>query len=100
MTKVAGSYYAVDATCPHLNLPMKKGKISVDEVTKQATLTCSFHNSCFELQSGKCTKWVTGALGSENEAIAGIMGSIGSDQKDVVAYYVSEEDDGTLMVTS
>jgi len=100
VTKVAGSYYAVDATCPHLNLPMKKGKISVDEVTKQATLTCSFHNSCFEMQSGKCTKWVTGALGSENEAIAGIMGSIGSDQKDIVAYYVSEEDDGTLMVTS
>ncbi|KAL9181078.1 hypothetical protein ACHAXT_009883 [Thalassiosira profunda] len=28
VTQVAGSLYAVDATCPHLNLPMKKGKIS------------------------------------------------------------------------
>jgi len=99
VTKVAGSYYAVDATCPHLGLPMKKGKISLDD-KQQPTLTCSFHNSCFELQTGKCTKWVTGALGSENDVIAGIMGGLGSEQKDIVAYTVSEETDGSLRVTS
>mmetsp|Transcript_3981 Transcript_3981/g.8803 ORF Transcript_3981/g.8803 Transcript_3981/m.8803 type:complete len:1045 (+) Transcript_3981:92-3226(+) len=100
VTRVAGSYYAVDATCPHLNLPMKRGKISVDEDTKQPTLTCSFHNSCFELKSGKCTKWVTGALGSQNDVIAGIMGSVGGERKDIVSYAVSEEGDGTLVVVS
>jgi len=99
VTKVAGSYYAVDATCPHLGLPMKKGKVSLDD-KQQPTLTCSFHNSCFELQTGKCTKWVTGALGSENDVIAGIMGGLGSEQKDIVAYKVSEESDGSLRVTS
>ena len=64
------------------------------------TLTCNFHNSCFEMKSGKCTQWVTGALGNENELIGGIMGSVGSKQKDIVAYSVSEADDGTLIVTS
>ena len=98
VTKVAGTYYAVDAKCPHLNLPMKKGKISNEGGVP--TLTCSFHNSCFEMKSGKCTKWVTGALGNQNELIGGIMSSIGSEQKDIVAYSVSEADDGTLIVTS
>lgn len=100
VTRVAGSYYAVDATCPHLNLPMKKGKISVDEVSGKPTLTCSFHNSCFEMKTGKCTKWVTGALGTQNELISGIMSNLGSEQKDIIAYHVSEEDDGSLLVTS
>ena len=98
VTKVAGTYYAVDATCPHLSLPMKKGKITVEN--GKPTLTCSFHNSCFEMQTGKCTNWVTGALGNENELIAGIMGGVGSEQKDIVSYQVSEEDDGSLRVTS
>ena len=99
VTRVAGSYYALDATCPHLNLPMKKGKIGVDE-SGNPTLTCSFHNSCFEMKTGKCTKWVTGALGTQNELISGIMSSVGSEQKDIVAYFVSEEEDGSLTVRS
>jgi nitrite reductase/ring-hydroxylating ferredoxin subunit len=98
VTKVAGAYYAVDAKCPHLNLPMKKGKISNEGGVP--TLTCNFHNSCFEMKSGKCTKWVTGALGNENELIGGIMSSVGSEKKDIVAYSVSEAEDGTLIVTS
>jgi nitrite reductase/ring-hydroxylating ferredoxin subunit len=98
VTKVAGTYYAVDAKCPHLNLPMKKGKISNDDGVP--TLTCNFHNSCFEMTTGKCTKWVTGALGKQNEFIGGIMSSVGSEQKDIVAYSVSEAEDGTLRVIS
>eukprot|EP00584_Thalassiosira_punctigera_P020078 CAMPEP_0172573152 /NCGR_PEP_ID=MMETSP1067-20121228/136044_1 /TAXON_ID=265564 ORGANISM="Thalassiosira punctigera, Strain Tpunct2005C2" /NCGR_SAMPLE_ID=MMETSP1067 /ASSEMBLY_ACC=CAM_ASM_000444 /LENGTH=250 /DNA_ID=CAMNT_0013365749 /DNA_START=1256 /DNA_END=2009 /DNA_ORIENTATION=+ len=97
VTKVAGSCYAVDATCPHLSLPMNRGEISADD---KPTLTCSFHNSCFELRTGKCTKWVTGALGSENDVIAGIMGSVGSGKKYIAAYTVVEGEDGSLMLTS
>jgi nitrite reductase/ring-hydroxylating ferredoxin subunit len=99
VTQVAGSYYAVDATCPHLNLPMKKGKIGLDD-GGNPTLTCSFHNSCFELKTGKCTKWVTGALGTQNELISGIMSSVGSEQKDIAVYSVFEEEDGSLTVRS
>jgi nitrite reductase/ring-hydroxylating ferredoxin subunit len=98
VTRVAGTYYAVDATCPHLNLPMKKGKISVQE--GKVVLTCSFHNSCFEMKTGKCTKWVTGALGRQNELISGIMSNIGSEQEDINSYHVLEEDNGSLTVTS
>ena len=96
VTRVAGSYYAVDATCPHLNLPMKKGKITVEE--GRVVLTCSFHNSCFEMKTGKCKKWVTGALGRQNELISEIMSSVGSEEKDIKAYIVIEEQDGSLTV--
>ena len=97
VTRVAGSYYAVDATCPHLNLPMKKGKVTVEE--GEVVLTCSFHNSCFEMTTGKCKKWVTGALGRQNELISGIMSSVGSDKKDIKAYLVLEGEDGSLTVS-
>ena len=96
VTRVAGSYYAVDATCPHLNLPMKKGKITVEE--GRVVLTCSFHNSCFEMKTGKCKKWVTGALGRQNDLISEIMSSVGSEKKDIKAYLVIEEEDGSLTV--
>lgn len=42
---------------------------------------------------------MTGALGSDNELIGGIMSSVGSDKKDIVAYQVREQD-GLLMITS
>ena len=77
---------------------MKKGKISVQE--GKVVLTCSFHNSCFEMKTGKCTKWVTGALGRQNELISGIMSNIGSEQEDINSYHVLEEDNGSLTVTS
>ena len=48
----AGNVYAINARCPHLNLPMKKGKIAVDEATGVPVITCSFHNSKFRLDNG------------------------------------------------
>ena len=98
VTKAAGCYYAVDATCPHLSLPMKKGKIEVDG--GKATITCNFHNSCFDMKTGKCDQWVTGALGVENGLISGLMNKVGSGKSDIVAYYVTEKEDGSLTVSS
>jgi nitrite reductase/ring-hydroxylating ferredoxin subunit len=96
VAKVAGSFYAVDATCPHLGLPMKKGKIDPTGAGGDPELTCNFHNSCFNMKTGACTKWVTGALGVKSGFVAGIMSKVGSEQKDVKAYEVVENEDGTL----
>jgi nitrite reductase/ring-hydroxylating ferredoxin subunit len=52
MYVAAGNVYAINARCPHLNLPMKKGKIAMDETTGVPVLTCSFHNSKFRLDNG------------------------------------------------
>jgi hypothetical protein len=52
------------------------------------------------MKTGKCTKWVTGALGRQNELISGIMSNIGSEQEDINSYHVLEEENGSLTVTS
>lgn len=94
VAKVKGEYYAVDATCPHLNLPMKRGKI--EDGPDGVTLTCNFHNSCFSMKDGSCKKWVSGVLGVKNSFAAGLMGKVGGKQSDLKAYTVTVQEDGSL----
>mmetsp|Transcript_40637 Transcript_40637/g.63835 ORF Transcript_40637/g.63835 Transcript_40637/m.63835 type:complete len:172 (-) Transcript_40637:202-717(-) len=96
VAKIDGKYYAVDAKCPHLGLPMKQGKIA--NGPDGPTLTCNFHNSEFNMKSGVCTKWVTGALGFQNDFISGVMSNVGSEKKNVQAYEVVEAEDGSLSI--
>ena len=51
VANVAGQFYAVNARCPHLGLPMKKGPIGMD-ADGVPTITCNFHNSAFSLEDG------------------------------------------------
>ncbi|MEH2079485.1 MAG: Rieske (2Fe-2S) protein [Nostoc sp.] len=44
--------YALDNTCPHLKLPLKKGKI-----TENGAIVCSFHHSAFDLRTGEVKDW-------------------------------------------
>ena len=46
-----GQLYAVANQCPHLKLPMKKGKL-VD-----GAIVCPFHRSAFDLSSGEVKDW-------------------------------------------
>jgi|SRR5579883_1252736 nitrite reductase/ring-hydroxylating ferredoxin subunit len=44
--------YAVENSCPHLGLPMKKGKITDD-----GAIICPFHRSAFDLSTGNIKEW-------------------------------------------
>lgn len=44
--------YAVSNKCPHLNLPLQKGKI-----TQEGTIVCPWHHSEFDLVSGDVKAW-------------------------------------------
>lgn len=46
--------YAVSNSCPHLKLPLKKGKINSD-----CSITCPFHRSTFDLNTGEVKTWST-----------------------------------------
>mmetsp|Transcript_74730 Transcript_74730/g.206921 ORF Transcript_74730/g.206921 Transcript_74730/m.206921 type:complete len:181 (+) Transcript_74730:58-600(+) len=94
VAKLGGEFFAVDGTCPHLNLPMKRGKIEKGQ--DGPILTCSFHNSCFNMKNGKCTKWVTGVLGFENDIVGGLMGNVGGQKTDIRAYKITDHGDGYL----
>ncbi|MBH8571550.1 Rieske (2Fe-2S) protein [Nostocaceae cyanobacterium CENA369] len=46
--------YAVENSCPHLKLPMRKGK-----VTDDGAIICPFHRSAFDLATGNVKEWST-----------------------------------------
>eukprot|EP00933_Yihiella_yeosuensis_P030628 TRINITY_DN24242_c0_g1_i1.p1 TRINITY_DN24242_c0_g1~~TRINITY_DN24242_c0_g1_i1.p1 ORF type:complete len:178 (+),score=41.91 TRINITY_DN24242_c0_g1_i1:87-620(+) len=96
VANVGGKYYAVDAKCPHLGLPMKQGKI--EDGPDGPRLSCNFHNSQFDMKTGVCTRWVTGALGMDNDFIGGLMSNVGGQKANVQSYDVVEADDGTLSI--
>lgn len=43
---------AVDNICPHLKLPLKKGKI-----TEDGAIVCPWHKSAFDLCTGAVKEW-------------------------------------------
>jgi nitrite reductase/ring-hydroxylating ferredoxin subunit len=57
VAKVGDNYCAVANKCPHLGLPMAKGKF------ENGVITCPFHGSKFEVCTGKNVGWVESAMG-------------------------------------
>lgn len=45
-------FYAVDSVCPHLKLPLKKGKL-----TSEGEIVCPWHRSAFDLCTGDVASW-------------------------------------------
>ena len=46
-----GQFFAVDNHRPHMNLPLKNGKI------EDHAIVCPFHRSAFDLESGDVKEW-------------------------------------------
>lgn len=44
--------HAVASQCPHLKLPLKKGKVNDD-----GAIVCPFHKSAFALEDGQVLEW-------------------------------------------
>ena len=49
-----GQFYAIDNACPHVKLPIKKGKI-----TEDGAIVCPWHRSAFDLRTGAVREWST-----------------------------------------
>jgi nitrite reductase/ring-hydroxylating ferredoxin subunit len=49
-----GQLYAIDNACPHLKLPLQKGKI-----TEDGAIICPWHRSAFDLATGSVKSWCT-----------------------------------------
>jgi nitrite reductase/ring-hydroxylating ferredoxin subunit len=47
----AGTLHAVDNVCPHMKLPMQKGKID------GCNIVCPWHRSSFDLNTGEVGTW-------------------------------------------
>jgi nitrite reductase/ring-hydroxylating ferredoxin subunit len=66
----ANQIYAMDNACPHLKLPMEKGKI-----TEDGAIVCPWHRSVFDLRSGAVKTWSPWPPG-----IGAVLGKISQEQ--------------------
>ena len=83
--KHEGKIHAVNNTCPHLKLSMKKGKI-VD-----GAIVCPWHRSVFDLNSGDVRDWTPFPPG-----IGKLMGMMGSEKK--LSIFSTKVEDGSVWV--
>jgi nitrite reductase/ring-hydroxylating ferredoxin subunit len=85
VAKVGDGYCAVANKCPHLGLPMAKGKV------EQGTITCPFHGSKFELCTGKAVEWVDSFVGIPLPGAAKKMMAMGKAPTDVASFTVTQD---------
>ena len=79
-----GKYYALNNACPHLQLPMKKGKITAD-----GAIVCPFHRSDFDLTTGAVKTW------SPWPPVVGqLLGKVSTET--AIAIYPVKEENGSL----
>jgi nitrite reductase/ring-hydroxylating ferredoxin subunit len=57
LIKANGTVYAVENKCPHLGLPLGRGRI------ENGAIVCPFHGSRFDIRTGENTDWVSAIAG-------------------------------------
>lgn len=91
VAKVGDQYCAIANKCPHLGLPMGKGKL------ENGVLTCPFHGSKFEMCSGKNVEWVESVAGIPLPGIAKKMMAMGKGPTDVASFAVSQDGEDLMI---
>ncbi len=78
--------YAVENSCPHLKLPMTKGKITSD-----CAIVCPWHRSSFDLETGNPKEWTPFP-----PVIGKVMGMMSSEKP--LSVYPTRIEAGKIMV--
>lgn len=85
LAKVGDKYCAIANKCPHVGLPLAKGKF------ENGVITCPFHGSKFEICTGKNVEWVESVVGIPLPGIAKRMMAMGKAPTDVASFAVTQE---------
>jgi nitrite reductase/ring-hydroxylating ferredoxin subunit len=85
LVKTDGAVHALENRCPHLGLPLGRGKIAGGEIV------CPFHGSRFRLDTGENTDWVSAVGGMKIPAWSSALLSFGKKPHAVRTFPVSVE---------
>ena len=91
VARVGDGYCAVVNKCPHLGLPMAGGKV------ENGAITCPFHNSRFDMCTGRNLDWVQGVVGVKLPEWSRRIVALGKEPTPIQSFKVTEED-GRLFV--
>lgn len=91
LIKQGGAVFALENKCPHLNLPLGKGKI------ENGQIVCPFHGSRFDIQTGENKDWVAAVVGIPLPGWSRGLVAMGKKPAPVKTFPVSVEN-GDVMV--
>jgi nitrite reductase/ring-hydroxylating ferredoxin subunit len=94
LTRIDGTVYAVENKCPHLGMPLTKGKVCNNAVT------CRWHGATFDLKTGANVKWVDSFVGVPLPAWTHQVLSVGKQAQGLKTFTVTEQDDKVAIVIS
>ena len=76
LIRTADRLHAINNACPHLMLPLNDSEVGDD-----GSITCRWHESCFDLETGEVTKW-TEALSPDGRAVGQeYLGDVSKNQR-------------------
>lgn len=87
LTRVDGKVYAVENKCPHLGMPLAKGKVC------NHTVTCRWHGATFDLTTGANVKWVDSFVGIPLPEWSHQVLSVGKQAQGLKTFTVTEQGD-------
>lgn len=79
------SVHAIENKCPHLGLPLGRGKIENGEIV------CPFHGSRFNIKTGENTDWVSAIAGRKIPAWTSALLAFGKKPRPVKSFPVTLE---------
>lgn len=85
LIKTGGAVHAVENKCPHLGVPLGRGKIEGDEIV------CPFHGSRFNVKTGENTDWVSAVAGMKIPGWSSALLSFGKKPQPIRTFPVSVE---------
>jgi nitrite reductase/ring-hydroxylating ferredoxin subunit len=92
LTRVGGKIYAVENKCPHLGMPLAKGKVC------DGVVTCPWHGASYNLTNGENVKWVNSVVGIPLPQWMHQIVSMGKKPQGIKTYQVTEEGDNVAIV--
>lgn len=81
----SGNIYAIDGICPHLKLPLKKGKIT------NGSIICPWHRSEFDLATGNVKTWCPFP-----PVVGNVLGKISSEK--TLGVFPTKVENGEILV--
>ncbi|MDJ0573133.1 MAG: Rieske (2Fe-2S) protein [Pleurocapsa sp. MO_192.B19] len=82
----SGNIYAINNICPHLKLPLKKGKVTAD-----GTIVCPWHRSEFDLETGEVKNWCPFP-----PVVGNVLGKISTEK--TLGVFPTRIEDGQILV--
>jgi nitrite reductase/ring-hydroxylating ferredoxin subunit len=87
LTKIDDNIYAVENKCPHLGMPLTKGKVCNN------TIKCRWHGATFDLKTGENVNWVDSFVGVPLPEWSHKPLSLGKSAQDLESFDVTIEGD-------